>query len=56
MEKVQEFLEFLFKKEQEAFFLEYFKDKMEQYNIFIEKEINVNCGYSKSLGKLSLSI
>lgn len=53
MEKVKEFLEFLLKNEQEAIFLEYFRDKIEEYNEFIEENLNSYCEqpYDKSLGE-----
>lgn len=53
MKKIVEFLKFLFEKEQEAIFLEYQKDKIEEYNIFIEEQINIHFEnpYEKSLGR-----
>lgn len=53
MKKIVEFLKFLFEKEQEAIFLEYKKDKIEDYNIFIQEQINIHFEnpYEKSLGR-----
>ncbi|WP_445432795.1 hypothetical protein [Chryseobacterium indoltheticum] len=54
MEKIREFLIELFEKEQKAIFLEYSKDKIEEYNIFIEEKINIyfKNPYDKDLDKI----
>lgn len=43
MQKVKQFLENIFSKEADAYDLIIYKDKVDEYNTFIDQEINAHC-------------